>query len=281
MISQKRKVAPLLKSISLQLISVGYPALIVVDSKLTSSSNLVYNCKYGKVTNVKILLLFEHKSYPETYPHLQLLGYILKIWEVQIKQKENLTPVIPIFFYHGKQKWKYKQFEKYFIEIDETIQKFIPKFEYQIVDTSNYTDEEIHKLFKSLQLQIGILVMKNIFNDKELLQKISTIFAGLNQLLQTEQGEQFFEIIVAYLLYATKIDTEKYVENMRTISHKAEGKFISTVMRLQMKGKMEGIRTGIEKGYSNQIIIDATNLKEEEVEQLKRFKNYHLDLETV
>lgn len=257
-----------------------------VDSKLrTSFSDVVYNCKYGKGSQVKISLLFEHKSYPENYPHLQLLGYMLKIWEIQIKQKEELTPVIPIIFYHGKKKWKNKSFEKYFKGVDETLQRFIPKFDYQLIDTSDFTDKEIIKLFKSLQLQIGILVMKNIFNEQKILQEINTIFAGLNQLLQTEQGEQFFETIVAYLLYATGIDTEKYVEKMRTISTIGTEKFISTAMKLEIRGiEKEKRRVAlnlIDKGYTNQIIIDATNLKEEEIEQLRKFKNYQFDLETI
>ena len=148
-----------------------------VDSKLrTRFSDVVYNCKYGKETQVKISLLFEHKSYPESYPHLQLLGYMLKIWEIQVKQKETLTPVIPIIFYHGKAKWKNKPFEKHFKGIDNILQRFIPKFDYQLVDTSDFTNDKIIKLFKSLQLQIGILVMKNIFNEQKILQEINTIF---------------------------------------------------------------------------------------------------------
>ncbi len=259
-----------------------------VDRRLrTSFSDVVYNCKYGKDTNIKISLLFEHKSYPESYPHLQLLGYMLKIWEIQIKQKEELTPIIPIIFYHGKKKWKNKPFDKFFNGIDETLQRFIPKFDYQLIDTSDFTDKEIIKLFKSLQLQIGILVMKNIFNEQKILQEINTIFAGLNQLLQTEQGEQFFETIVAYLLYATGIDTEKYVETMRTISINAGEKFVSTAMKLEMKGEKRGLIKGIEKvafnlilkGFDNKFINEATGLTNEQINHLRKTEKFNIDFE--
>jgi len=257
-----------------------------VDNKLrTSFSDIVYNCKYCKDTTVKISLLFEHKSYPESYPHLQLLGYMLKIWETQIKQKQDLTPVIPIIFYHGEKKWNKKPFADYFSGLDETLQKFIPKFDYQIIDTSDFTDEQIIQLFESLQLQIGILIMKNIYNEQKILQDVSKIFAGVNNLLQTEKGEQFFETIVAYLLYSTEIDTQKYVENMRTISPKAGEKFVSTAMKLEIRGKEREKRRValnlIEKGYSNEIIIDATNLSVQEIEQLREFKTYEVDIEAV
>ena len=65
-------------------------------------SDLVYECKYtGKVT-IKISLLFEHKSYVPDFINLQLLKYILGIWEAQIKQKKKPQIIIPMVFYHGK-----------------------------------------------------------------------------------------------------------------------------------------------------------------------------------
>ncbi len=78
-----------------------------VDEELrTHFSDIVYHCDYqsddGKRINTQISLLFEHKSRPEKYPHLQLLKYLLNVWRAQEKQKVALTPVIPIIFYHGE-----------------------------------------------------------------------------------------------------------------------------------------------------------------------------------
>ena len=271
-----------------------------IDSKLrTNYSDIVYNCTYAQNTKIKITLLFEHKSYPEQFPHLQLLGYMLKIWEIQIKQKQQLTPIIPIIFYHGQKRWVFKSFDQYFKGVDENLQKFIPKFDYQLIDTSNFKDDDIIELFESLQLQIGILLMKNIYNEQKILQEINKFFADVNKLLQTENGEQFFETIVAYLLYSTRIDTVKYVENMRTISHRAEEKFISTAMRLKMEGRMEGRMEGkmegrmeglekgikkvaynlIHKGLDNDFIKQTTGLSDEQINYLRKMESFELDLE--
>jgi predicted transposase/invertase (TIGR01784 family) len=257
-----------------------------VDSKLrTNYSDIVYNSKYGKHTNIKISLLFEHKSYPETFPHLQLLGYMLKIWETQIKQKQSITPIIPIIFYHGKQKWVKQTFDTYFDEIDETLHNFIPKFEYQLVDTFEYSDDEIIKLFSNLQLQMGLLILKNIYNEQKIIQEVDKIFGEINQLLQTEQGEQFFEAIVSYLYYATNLETPKMVEKMRTISPNAGEKFVSTAMRLEMKGIEKGIKkvaySLLKQGVSDEIILIATKLTQKELDYLKSIKEYQLELETV
>ncbi|OYT11845.1 MAG: hypothetical protein B6I19_10745 [Bacteroidetes bacterium 4572_114] len=258
----------------------------------TSYSDLVYNCRYGNSTNVKISLLFEHKSQPELFPHFQLIGYMLSVWGVQIKQKQNLTVVIPIIFYHGKKEWQNKPFEAYFNNIDEELKKYIPSFDYELIDTSTYSDKELVGLFESLELQIGLLVMKNIFNEQEIIRKLSSIFVSLNQVLQTEQGRHFFDTIITYMLNATSIDTNKYLETMRNISEQAEQQFVSTATMLRREGIQEGIQEGmkkgmekglekglekvalklIENGYDNQIIIEITNLSVEKIEQLRKYK---------
>ncbi len=257
-----------------------------VDSKLrTNYSDIVYNSKYGKNTNIKISLLFEHKSYPETFPHLQLLGYMLKIWETQIKQKQSITPIIPIIFYHGKQKWVKQTFDTYFDDIDETLQNFIPKFEYQLVDTFEYSDDEIIKLFSNLQLQMGLLILKNIYNEQKIIQEVDKIFGEINQLLQTEQGEQFFEAIVSYLYYATNLETPKMVEKMRTISPNAGEKFVSTAMRLKMEGiekeKKRVAYSMMQENIPDAVILKVTKLTQKELDYLKTLKEYQLDLETI
>ncbi len=255
-----------------------------VGSQLkTSFSDIVYNCNYGENTIVKISLLFEHKSYLEIHPYLQLLGYMLKIWETQIKQKQNLTPIIPIIFYHGIKKWVKKPFESYFSGLDVVLRKFTPIFDYQIIDTSNYSDKQIQQLFSSLELQIGMLILKNIFNEQLILKELNNFFAKISELLQSDKGEHFFESLVTYLYYATDIETQKFTEKMRTISPKAEEKFISTAMKLEMIGFELGIKkvafSMLQENIPDSIILKVTKLSQKELDYLKSLKEYQIDLD--
>ncbi|MEW6095118.1 MAG: Rpn family recombination-promoting nuclease/putative transposase, partial [bacterium] len=143
-----------------------------IDEELKENfADIVYNCVYKSETNVqiKIALLFEHKSTVVNYPHLQILRYILKIWETNIKQKENLMPVIPIIFYHGKERWIEKGLSEYFKGIDEGLKSYIPDFEYLLTDLSRYSDEEIKwKIFGDVGIRIALLVMKSIYDEGKL-----------------------------------------------------------------------------------------------------------------
>ena len=93
-------------------------------------SDVVYTCDYGEQKDkVLITLLFEHKSYYAQNPHLQLLGYMLKIWEQQRDNTEPVTPVIPVILYHGEEKWKERTFTDMFPgKLDDDLKRFIPKF---------------------------------------------------------------------------------------------------------------------------------------------------------
>jgi len=72
---------------------------------------------------------------------------------------------------------------------------------------------------------------------------------------------------------------------MRTISPKAGEKFISTAMRLEMKGIEKGIRkvafSMLKKNYTDKEIIDLTGLTQEQLNYLKTLKEYQFDLEAI
>ncbi len=224
-----------------------------VDEELKNTcSDVVYNCQYKQANNetieVKISLLFEHKSYQEKYPHLQILRYFLNIWEMQVKQNQPITPIIPIIFYHGKSKWKQDSFDSMFAEpIDPNIQQFVPDFKYGLIDTNLY-DNQYFKQLSNADIQIGILLMKHIFKREKILAEITNIFENTPQLLISEDGRKSFETMVIYLCNNTPANIEQVREKMRTISREAEQNFVSTYEQLILKGRQEGLQEGLQKG---------------------------------
>jgi len=70
---------------------------------------------------------------------------------------------------------------------------------------------------------------------------------------------------------------------MRTISPKAGEKFISTAMRLEMKGRLEGVKkvafSLLQQGIADEIILAATELTQKELNYLKTLKEFEWKLE--
>jgi len=253
-----------------------------IDKRLqVGYSDLVYNCKYANKVDLKIALLFEHKSQPENFPHLQLLAYMIKIWETNIKQNQRLMPIVPILFYHGADEWKYKKLEDYFTGIDEPLKKYLPSFDYELIDTRNLTDEQIKNMFQMLSLRTGVLVMKHIFDEPEkLINELENIFEYLHKLLETENGRNLFETTVIYLYSNLKNDKDKVTEKLKQISPKGGDIALTIAQQLEKKGELIGIEKTIRKvainlirnKIDNQTIKIATNLTDEQIDLIREIE---------
>ena len=253
-----------------------------IDKKLQIGySDIVYNCVYKNKIELKIALLFEHKSQTEDFPHLQLLGYMLKIWQTNIKQKQHLMPVIPILFYHGSEDWNNKKFEDYFIGIDETLKKYLPTFDYELINTKNFSDEQIKQMFQMLSLKTGILIMKHIFDEPDILiNELDSIFENLQHLLETENGRNLFETTVIYLFSNMKNDKQKVTDKLRQISNKGGDIAETIAQKLKKEGRILGIEETIrkiaikmiKKGYDNEEIEECTNLSIQQIELLRELE---------
>jgi len=73
-----------------------------VDADLQEHfSDLLYRAPLKTGENAFIYLLFEHKSYPDRWVAFQLLRYMVRIWENELRQAGSFSPIIPLVVYHG------------------------------------------------------------------------------------------------------------------------------------------------------------------------------------
>jgi predicted transposase YdaD len=126
-----------------------------------SFSDVVYETRLKGGGFARLLFLFEHKSYIPNQPvYLQLLDYLLQIWEDDLKNKRVLSFVLPIVVYHGEQTWQQKPFTSYFKGLPEDWNVFIPHFQYLLTDLSNTPTQVIQDKVDSEYLRSLFLVLK-------------------------------------------------------------------------------------------------------------------------
>ncbi|MEW6617983.1 MAG: Rpn family recombination-promoting nuclease/putative transposase [bacterium] len=248
-------------------------------------SDIVYNCVYKNKHKIKISLLFEHKSKVVKYPHLQLLKYMLRIWETNIKQKEGLIPVVSLIFYHGKNRWVLKDLSAYFKGIDEVLIRYIPGFNYLLTDLSNYSDEDLReRVFFNVSLRVAFLVMKNIYDERRLREHIEDFLQIGRMYYEEEKGLKFLEAVIRYIYNSTEIKPEEVLETVKKISEKGGEITMTTAMRLRKEGLQEGLQQGLQrlievaksmykKGFKLEMIAEITGLSEEEIKKVVRLEN--------
>jgi len=250
-----------------------------IDENLQNTySDLVYSCKYGTGYKLNIALLFEHKSYVPQHPYLQLLGYMLKIWETNVKQGKKLIPVIPILFYHGKKRWEKKKFDSYFEKMDNFLRNYLPNFDFELVNTNSLSDEKIKFLFNQVALRTGLLLMNHIFDfSEELLKKLFVIFADFKKLQESEMGKRFLNTTMIYFFSGTKLNVETVKKAAEELNFELGEVFESTAYQLIKQGKLEGKEEGMRKivlemiknGFQNEMIQRCSQFSFEEIDKLR------------
>jgi hypothetical protein len=111
---------------------------------------------YKTTTNEQpgyIYFLFEHKSYRSPKIALQLLKYMLNIWEQKTKEKDNKLPIIiPLVIYHGKEAWQIPLNLSSIISganiLSDEVKDYIPDYQYLLYDLAPYGQEEIRGSIK-------------------------------------------------------------------------------------------------------------------------------------
>lgn len=242
-------------------------------------SDILFSVDISAGLNIKIYLLFEHKSYPDPAIWKQLLTYLSRIYN----KMDKLNVVIPIVFYHGEKEWKTSRNFKNSFEIPEAVRnrliKYIPDFQYALIDLSV---EDIDEMLISLTMKVILYTFKNIksFEDRE---KLENFVKLSKDLFYEDSGLKIIKKLLLYLYTTNEINpVEMKATISRLISEDKGNIAMTTAERLMKQGFEKGIEKGIEdakkedalkmlkKGYAIQDIIEITGLSEIIILKLKK-----------
>ena len=179
-------------------------------------SDVVFQCPLrDERFKIYASFILEHKSKPESRPHLQLLRYMLDAWTEQLNHgQKQLTLIVPILIYHGKQGWKKRKMSDYFgKKLPDGLLRYIPAFDYVFTNVRNLSDEQILELSRGLLINT-LLLMKHIWEPEYILQNPQLIFINLNE---PHQQQDFIVFMLAYFLKNTEIAKDKVHDFIQTL----------------------------------------------------------------
>jgi predicted transposase/invertase (TIGR01784 family) len=241
-------------------------------------SDLLYEIKLK--SNYKaalIYILFEHKSREEWFICLQLLKYLVRIWEQYLKQNKeikHLPVIIPLVIYHGKPKWK---LSKRFISLFEDttdLEEYIPDFSFNLYDISHTADEDIRG---TPLLKIFLTTFKYIYSP-ELRNKLWDIFKLFLELNDKTKVSEYLEVLIRYLFYSPgEFNKEELQEQVTSILE--EGGYIMQTIAEQLRE--EGIKIGEKNMQTIAQKLKKEGIKEEKLETAKRMLLDNISIEKV
>ena len=211
-------------------ISKYLPSQEYMEIETQDSSSLAGLSRDKQIKNVKslelplyIISLVEHKSQVEYNVVMQLLRYMVHIWEDYEKEMEKAhpgiskrkefryPPVLPIVYYEGTDRWTASTDLADKIFCGKLLGKYLPHFRYQLVMLHDYSNEEL--LAKGDEISLAMLINKiQTFEDM-------LAFTGLPE----EQLEHILKDTPEYLLGTLADVLRALLYHMNVSENEVEG----------------------------------------------------------
>ncbi|GLU56224.1 transposase [Dyadobacter frigoris] len=210
---------------------------VYVSAELQKTmSDIVYSCeRKDRKGKIKVSLLIEHKSYPDKYTPVQIGSYIFSGLQKQIENDKNISLIIPVLLYHGKDKWEYYSLTNLFKNLEPEWKQFIPDFDYIYTNLNEVSDEHIEALNNKF-LAASFLALKHSFQKDWLEANIVRIL-----LLSENVPANLLRNLIVYLFERSELGKEKIEELIEKIPITIKNTVMSTVNYLMKEGEKIGM----------------------------------------
>ncbi len=162
-------------------------------------ADLVFSCVLTDGRPGQVYILLEHKSAPSPACALQILRYMVMLWE---REKANghpfdqLSVVIPIVIYHGTKPWDVKSIRQ-LIPHPPPLGGFIPDYRLLVYDLSHMEESEIKG---DIATKAGMLLLRAMSTGAPLskvMELVALLLGALGPQSATKTIEQFFRYVMS------------------------------------------------------------------------------------
>ena len=229
-------------------------------------ADIVYQTEYAGQKTL-VTLLFEHKSYVQKYPHLQLLQYILNVWKEERKQKKKLSVVIPIIIHHGEGTWKYKSMKNYFKGLHSSLDRFIPDFDYLLFTLNKIDDNQIAN-FQNLLLSMTTMLLKHSHDKNDEFMKLSSFWAEKLNRLDEDKQLDFISTVFLYIENALNLTQEDLTPIFTEVSTKVNDIAMTIADQIREETTFNYVKGLVQNGASVEFISKSFGLSVQKIEEI-------------
>ncbi|MDR3160791.1 MAG: Rpn family recombination-promoting nuclease/putative transposase [Spirochaetaceae bacterium] len=240
----------------------------------------------GLETPCFIIAIVEHQSTIDFNTPFRLLRYItLVLTEYEREANEDhaglsaakdfrFPPVLPIVFYDGRSPWTAVMNFKNRTVMREAFSRYIPDFEYCLVELNRYKIEHIVR-FKD-ELAVLMLIDKMDFRDKEEFLKAFPAYMKEMGLKIPENLARLMEDVIRVLLSRLKVPEEQIRETTDLIREKEAARMFDHLVESYFEGQrlaqeakaLEIARNALSEGATVEFVRKITGLDPETVKNL-------------
>jgi predicted transposase/invertase (TIGR01784 family) len=207
-------------------------------------SDLVFKIPvYGTSGALTVSVLIEHKSRVDHLTCIQLLKYITNGYVYQNQKREKFSVIIPIIYYHGKRKWKFRHLDELFTDVPDAFKKYIPVFAIEMFRVQEMSIPDIHAIDEA-KLRAALLVQKGMYDTMVAIDDYASIINALQPYIRGN----FFKTFFVYLSQVITFDENTLTEITNQLTTEMKTGTLSLYDNLIAKGRQEGRQEGIGLG---------------------------------
>jgi len=211
-------------------------------------SDLVFHLQSTEGDPVGVYLLLEHKSAPHQQVALQILRYMMALWQRHLSGKNRTAPlpaVVPLILYHGKQSWEPKPLADLIALPAESFRAYVPQWRTEFCDVQRLNMGTLHH---QLVLQAALLMLRHIF-DPGMSGKLSTVLELLYRLEQSDDTMEYLEVFMRYAVSCADLAETDIEEAIQNIPSSMKEELMPTLASKWMdQGRQEGRAEGRVEG---------------------------------
>ena len=227
------------------------PGSFVDEALAGSESDLLYSVRIAGREGL-LYVLFEHKSQPDRWSGLQLLRYMVRIWErclATTPAPEHLPPIVPILFHHSEDGFRGPtRFDALMDPMVRELPELLahtPRFQFLLDDISHASDAELGGRALNAFGQLALFFLRDARSPNRLLAGFESLAGLFEQLLSAPDGKRALSMLFRYLSMASsRLDRDALRHAVRGAIPAAE----ELIMTLAEQWQQEGFQKGLEQG---------------------------------
>lgn len=193
---------------------------------------------------IYVYILIDHKSTAERETLIQMLGYIVRIWENAISNNLPLVPIIPWVIYNGVRPWRTARSLSELIPVPESWRRFVPELELQILDICRMEDQ---KMTGHPVLQMALTLLK-YGRESRLEVVLHSLFQVLAQSMSGQEARDVLDTVRSYVISVNPSIGEEKMDEIATKFWPVKPEPGSVADQLIKKGEKQGEARGETRG---------------------------------
>ena len=195
--------------------------------------------------DARIYVLLEHKSGVDAATPLQILKYMVGIWQREIESgtaRDRLPPIVPLVFFHGGGRWTAARSVVEMIDAPEALAPLLRDFAYVLHDLGEI---EPLRLSETPEVRAGLLALRVVHLDEVPGELLDLIVGG------PLAGSAYERHILRYVVEGMNLTPDRLEASLRRTRPDRWETLMGTVAEAWIEqGRAEGIEKGRHEGRS-------------------------------